>query len=284
MTEQADPRERDLSPASHGIAGLVVTNSSLIAILVYMGWDYEFAYYSHFKLNPIDLGVGIPEYLLHCINLFDPLIVIAAVAVIAVLAFSDRIAELARTALPWPRPHGGRLWRSPRAAQTMVGGVLTLAALALAEAAGYVQVSTYLLLALLAMGPLLLTRQRRQDRSGRIPYILAIVVAVVAALWAGSLYARDRGNKDANNLASTLRSSTAVAVYSAQDLAITDTGVLVQKLPPGHLYHYRYIGLRLLTMRSGTYYLLPYDWTPPLGVTFILAASDQIRVELYRAG
>lgn len=284
MTEQANHHERDLSPASRDIAGLVVTNSSLIAILVYMGWDYEFAYYSYFKLNPIDLGVGIPEYLLYCINLFDPLIVIVTVAVIAVLAFSDRIAEFARDALPWTKPRDGRPRRSPRAVPAMLGGMLTLDALILAGAVGHVRVSIYPLLALLAIGPLLLTRQRRQDRSGRIPYVLAIVVAVVAALWAGSLYARDRGNEDARQLVSALRSSTAVAVYSAQDLAIADTGVFVQKLPPGHLYHYRYIGLRLLTMRSGTYYLLPYDWTPRLGVTYILAASDQIRVELYRAG
>jgi hypothetical protein len=285
-----------------------------------MGWAYESAVFGYFHLSPIELGVGIPEYLLSCINLFNPLIVIATVAIIAVLATSGRTAALATAAAPRVRaaiavfarraakraagkaagrlpgmpqlrrllsramPHASRFWRSPRAAQAALGIMLTSAALILAGVAGYVRISTYLLLALLAVGPLLLTRPRRQDRSGRLPYVLAIIIAVVAALWAGSLYASARGNQDAQRLVANLQSHTAVAVYSVQALAITDPAVTVQKLPPGYLYHYRYLGLRLLAMRSGTYYLLPVDWTPDLGVTYILDDSDQIRVELYSAG
>jgi hypothetical protein len=314
---------KEPSPGSRSVADLIVTNSSLIAILVYMGWAYESAVYGYFHLSPIDLGAGIPEYLLRCLNLFNPLIVIAAVAIIAVLAASDRIAGLATAVAPraraavapparkavrhlagtaagraagrlpgtqWLRqllalamPRASRLWRSPRAAQAALGTVLTLAALILAGVAGYVRVSTYLLLIMLATGPLLLTRPRRQHSSGRLPRVLAVIVAVVAALWAGSLYASSRGTQDAQALAANLQSRTAVAVYSVQDLAITDPGVTVQKLPPGYQYHYRYLGLRLLTMRSGTYYLLPLDWTPRLGVTYILDDTDQIRIELYLA-
>jgi hypothetical protein len=316
VTEQA-------FPAPRGIADLIVTNSSLIAILVYMGWAYESALYGYFHLNPIDLGVGIPEYLLRCLALFNPLIVIATVAIIAILAISDRLAWLARAAmsracaaiapavrraawkvadtaagraarrlpavpqlrrlLAWAAPRAGRPWRSPRAAQVTLGIVLTTGALILAGSAGYVPVSTYLLLALLAIGPLLLTRPRRQDRSGRLPYILAILVTGVAAIWAGSLYATSRGIEDAHTLVATLQSRTAVAVYSVQQLAVADPGVTVQNLGPSYLYHYRYLGLRLLTMRSGTYYLLPFDWTPRLGVTYILTDAAQVRVELYSA-
>jgi hypothetical protein len=61
----------------------------------------------------------------------------------------------------------------------------------------------------------------------------------------------------------------------------TKSGVCVHKLPAGFLYHYRYEGLRLLYMNSGTYYLLPAGWIPQLPLTFILDTSDETSVELY---
>jgi hypothetical protein len=314
-----------------GIAGVITANVSLVvAILVYMGWAYEQSLFGYFHVNPVDLGAGIPEYLLRSLTLFNPGIVIVAVAFIAVLATSGQVvsaaraygprvraatAPITRVLLPWLRTAGRPLKkivsrvpaitraghytarvlsqslrsrrarvRSTRVAQVVTGVVLTGAALILAAVAGYIRVSTYLLLALLATGPLLLTRPHRQDRRGRLPYVLANVVAAVAALWAGSLYASSQGTEAAQNLVANLQSRTAVAVYSTQDLAIRDPGVPVQRLPSGYLYRYRYLDLRLLTMRSGTYYLLPDDWTQQLGVTYILDASDQIRVELYSTG
>ena len=74
---------------------------------------------------------------------------------------------------------------------------------------------------------------------------------------------------------------TEVAVYSVQPLALSGTDVSVQKLPAGFLYHYRYVGLRLLHMNSGTYYLLPAGWSPQMPVTFALETNDEPSVELY---
>jgi hypothetical protein len=67
----------------------------------------------------------------------------------------------------------------------------------------------------------------------------------------------------------------------AQDLA--GPGVSVQRLPAAYRYHYRYLGLRLLLMQSGTYYLLPVDWTPQYDLTYTLDQSDPIRIELLGA-
>ena len=77
-----------------------------------------------------------------------------------------------------------------------------------------------------------------------------------------------------------LPSGTAVVVYSIQRLALSGPGVMVQQLPAGFLYHYRYTGLRLLITWSGTYYLLPVDWNPQLDLTYIINESDQTRIEL----
>jgi hypothetical protein len=57
--------------------------------------------------------------------------------------------------------------------------------------------------------------------------------------------------------------------------------VRVQPLPPGLPYRYRYTGLRLLLMQSGTYYLLPQGWSPQLDFTYIIIQNDQTSIELY---
>jgi hypothetical protein len=86
LNGQPDPGSAPPSLA-RGIAGLVVANSSLlIAVLVYMGWAYEDALYGYFHVRPLDLDVGIVEYILRSLSLFSPSLVFAAALLIAVTA------------------------------------------------------------------------------------------------------------------------------------------------------------------------------------------------------
>ena len=292
----ARPANLDPVPAftAVGIAGLVVANSSLlIAALVYMGWAYTEALYGYFHISPLDLGIGVPEYVLRSLSLFSPAIVIATVAFIAVIAvrawqlnLTKLVMSVGRTRPPvmrifqW-RVTAGAAQRLPtgRTLLMITGAALTVSALALAWLAGSVYISTYLLLVLLGGGPLILTF--RAAHRGRLPYALAIIVAAMCALWGGSLYARNLGIHAAQNLVSGLPARTAVAVYSARPLALSGPGVTVQRLSAAFLYHYRYEGLRLLIERSGTYYILPASWNSQFELVYILDDSDQIRIELY---
>ncbi len=295
LTQPADP---DLVPASTaaGTAGLVVANSSLlVAALVYMGWAYTEALYGYFHVSPLDLGIGIPEYVLRSLSLFSPAIVIAAVAFIAVMAvrawpldlaklvaFAGRAMAPAMRIFPWQVSAGAaQRLRAGRTLLMITGTAVTASALALAGLAGHVYISTYLLLVLLGGGPLILTWPARAARRGRLPYALAIIVAAVCALWGGSVYARDLGIRAAQNVVSGLPARTAAAVYSVRPLALSGPGVTVQHLRKTFRYHYRYQGLRLLIERSGTYYLLPVGWNPRFELTYILDDSDQIRIDLY---
>jgi hypothetical protein len=82
---------------------------------------------------------------------------------------------------------------------------------------------------------------------------------------------------------SDLPTRTIAVVYSAEPLALAGPGVSVQTLPADPHYHYRYQGLRLLLMQTGSYYLLPVGWRPQYDLTYVLDESDQgdpIRVEL----
>jgi hypothetical protein len=311
VSGDGDPGFVPPSPA-RGIATLIVANASLlIAVLVYMGWAYENALYGYFHLSPLDLDVGIVEYMLRSLSLFSPDLVIVAVVIVAVAAFrtwglgrpkftrvavykaavqmSQATARISKDTiristvpvLRWlvladdlQQPHPGQLLLIG------IGAAMTVVALILAWAASYMPISTYLILALLGSGPLLLTWPTRAKRHGRFAYSLAIVVTAVCTLWAAALYAQSTGTRDAEAIVRNLPSRTAVVVYSVQRLALSGPGVTAQQLQPGFLYHYEYQGLRLLTIRAGTYYLLPAAWNPRRDLTYIFDESDQIRIVL----
>jgi hypothetical protein len=152
--------------------------------------------------------------------------------------------------------------------------------LVLAWIASFVTINTYLVLALLGGGVLLLTWPGRARRYGGFSYSLAVVVTAVCTLWAAGLYAQTSGTRAAQALVRNLSSGTAVVVYSGQPLALSGPGVTVEHLSIIFRYHYRYQGLRLLVDRSQTYYILPVAWNSKLDITYILDSSDQIRIEL----
>jgi hypothetical protein len=296
-----------------GLTGLVAANVSfIVAVLFYMGWAYDSALYGYFHLSPAELGLGVQDYLLASRRLFDPYMVIAVAVLIAVvtawvnggplaaavaaaasgayrrlrglvpvLQRLDGVIRRGLARLPaWLKALAARL-RDSRVALGALGGLLTAAAFALAVAAQYTLVPTYLLLGLLAAGPLLLTRALRAGRKGLFPYTLAVVTTAVCIVWAAALYANGLGTRAAQGIATHLAGQTAVAVYTAQRIDLSGPGVSVTSLPGGGLYRYRYEGLRLLYVSSGTYYLLPQDWIPQLDLTYILTTGDQTMFELY---
>jgi hypothetical protein len=159
------------------------------------------------------------------------------------------------------------------------GATVTAIALGLAWAASRFFISTYLILALLGAGPLLLTWPTRAEPRGRFPYSLALVVAAVCALWATSLYAHNAGIRAARNLVRNLPSRSSVVVFSTEPLTLAGPGVKLQP-HPGYYYRFEYQGFRLLLDRAGTYYLLPVGWRPHPDITYVLSGTGTIRVEL----
>ena len=291
---------RDQTPSAstlgRGFAGLIAANSVLVtAVLVYMGWAYDDAFYGYFHVSPLNIGVGVTEFLLSSLHLFSPALIVTAVVVIAISAAADAdtalmkgAAQVARKAVA--RAPARRLQslcspaqrrRVARHARVKGGAAITVIALVLAWAANHVRISTYMLIVLFGSGPLLLTWPIRGSSHGRFRYALAIVVAVVCTVWAGSLYAHDLVTQAAGDFVQDLPGYTEVAIYSTQRLALSGPGVTVQHLNGPYQYHYRYEGLRLLTMRSGVYFLLPVGWTQDLDDTYMLNSSNMIRIVLY---
>jgi hypothetical protein len=285
---QAEPSPQ---PAVRGIVRLIVTNSSLIAaLLFYMGWAYEDAFYGYFHIDPLNFGAGLSSYVLHSLSLFSPSLIVVAVLVIVV--FSSRTwppssirpslrGRVARALSRFVSLEETRRRRLARRASVGIGVLLTLTGLSLDWTESRVHVSTYVLLALLGGGPLLITWHGRTDTAGRLPYALAAIVALVCMLWAASLYAHDVGIRNAEAVVNNLSSRNAVAIYSVDSLALTGPGITVESLPQGYSYHYLYQGLRLLLSQSGTYYLLPVGWSRQYDITYIVDSGSGIRIELY---
>lgn len=290
--EQAT-RKVAVSPPSAvlGMTGLIVANSSLIlAVFVYLGWANEDAYYGYFNLHPIDLGASVLEYLLSSIDMFNPVFFIFVAGFAAIFWVTDGSARLTRAYSSAIRvaagPHMPKLIRHqvkhlerPQSLQIIVGFIATGAALVVVTYR--FSVSIYMLLALLASGPVLMTRAR-DSKGSRPPHILAVLIAGISLIWAGSIYAHNVGLSAAQGFASNLQKQTAAAVYTTAPLALAGPGVEVEKFSvSGLLYNYRYTGLRVLTVRAGTYYLLAAEWTPQLNITYIIEDSDDTRIELY---
>jgi hypothetical protein len=266
-----------------------------------MGWAYDDAYLGYFHLNPLDLNVGVVEYMLRSLNLFRSGIVLVAVGIVVVtairgwgldrtqfaqhVAFRAKIRVLAHPAFRRIAPEAdvGQLHLS-RLLLIGAGAVVTATGLVLAWIASYVTMNTYLVLTLLGGGALLLTWPSRAKRHGGFSYSLAVIVAAVCTLWAGALYAQASGTSAAQALVRNLPRSTAVVVYSTKPLTLSGPGVTVEQLPIRFEYHYRYQGLRLLISRSPTYYILPVAWDPEYDITYILDSSDQVRIELLSGG
>jgi hypothetical protein len=267
-----------------------------------MGWAYEDALYGYFHVRPLDLDVGVVEYVLRSLSLFSPALVFGAAGLItatAVRAWSLDATRLVTLARHWVIPHvrgAARLQRlasacaghRPPTTRAMLIGTgaamtLTAATLAWVATARYFHPNTYLVLILLGGGLLTMTWPTRADRHGRFPHALAIVVAAVCGLWAASLYSNAVGIGAAENLVRSLPARTAVVVYSIQPLALRGPGVTEQPLSSRYYYHYRYAGLRLLITRSWIYYILPVGWSLQDGndITYILQESDQVRIEDY---
>jgi hypothetical protein len=260
------------SPAGHGpraLLGFLSANTAVVgAVMFYMGWVYTSAWLGHFRINPLDLDIGITEYALRGLNVFSPVIIVIGAIVLLFLTPAMNRA---------PDPGARRTQKRYQRA----GAVITVAGVLGYFIASSLAVPTYLLLALLGLGPLMIARRPHPTSQGRWAYALALIMAALSGLWATALYASAKGAAAARETARDLPNHTAAVIYSVRRLSISGPGVRAETLPKGGVYGFRYTGLRLLIARNDRYYLLPVGWTENLDATYVLHDGDALRVELY---
>jgi len=271
------------------VAQVVGTTSFFGALLLYMGWNYEDQLLQQFQIPaPQSIGLGTVDFAAAGIQ---PLFNSNAAFILAVLVMLIMIAAAIAGRLPEDkRDKLADLGKTP-AKLFWSGVVLTAVTLTLTwpqvSSGGFVDWlssnvdAVYPALALLAGGVLLMAWPARRSTAGQVAYPLALVVVAILALWGGGVYAGTLGYQHALSIENDIAGQTAVAVYSAQPLDLSGPSVSCALRQRGSGYPYECTGLRLLTIQSGTYYLLPLGWAYDDERTYILDDSDQIRVELY---
>lgn len=282
----AGEAREDPSPPRKGsreaLAVLSANAGLALAVLFYMGWAYTNAWLNYFHVNPLNLEIGITEYALRGLRLFSPPFVLVAAAIVVAIelrlvelpAIDDPPQTVLHRTIGRVRDNGPRWIRGAGLAVAVCGVVLYFAAYR-------VSIPTYSILLLLGTGPLIAISTHRDTAAGRYAYSLAVVTTILCGLWAGALYAGDKGTQEGRRMAGDLNNATAAVVYSTRRLAISGPGVRSEPLPKGGEYGYRYTGLRVLIARGDRYYLLPVGWTRSLDATYVLRDADGIRVELF---
>ena len=287
---------------------MAANTSLLVAIMVYVGWIYDRAYYGYFNISPL-LNAGVLDYMLHSVSVVSPGLIAVVGSVVLTLVIivrfvgaglpktlqgasqSSWIGRLIFKVEPPPLPIVGRRSPAPPRVQVRHGVLVLIGVLSTAigiyvylinqpQIGSPLGIHLYLLVILLGGGPLLATWATRTGRHGRFLYAVAIALAAVCVIWAISISAYGLGHAKAVRFANNLPAQTAVSVYSVQPLALSGPGVTVQRLAGGFTFHYRYTGLRLLTRNSGTYFLLPSAWNANLSIAYVIDQTDQTRIEL----
>ena len=96
-------------------------------------------------------------------------------------------------------------------------------------------------------------------------------------------YADATGTGTADTIARNAARQPGVIVYSRQRLQITTAGVDEQRLPRAQAgYHYRYVGLRLLTVNDDSFFLITTTWSQNRTTLILPRSSDDIRFEFFK--
>jgi hypothetical protein len=276
---------------------IIAPTTVLTALLFYYGWIRTNALFQYFGVDATLLGFTTQDYLLRSTEaLYAPLGTLLVVGLAGIWAHSQVEAWLARR-------RGGLPRRTALAVAAV--GVLGLALFARGVAGvavprlsrdGFLVTPVCLGLgAILGAYAQWLWRRLRQPQGrrggaslprwpGLVGLGLVAMLVVLSLFWATTDYARAYGRGRAVAYARDLTVRPGVVVYSAERLFLQGPGVRESALPAGEhaSYRYRYSGLRLLTEAHGRLFLLPAGWTTTDGAAIVLAAGDQLRVELTR--
>jgi hypothetical protein len=265
------------------LIALVVAPTTLLAtLLYYFGWARSRAQAAYFGIDTDVLGRSSNEYALRSIgSVFWPLVLILLGILTAVWIHA-----------------GMRRWLgSGRRAPNMhlLAAVLATVGLALLlvaaagvfwpSLAGSGPIRTPLMFALgipiVAYALLLAASGRSGIRPiprGALALIAGLIV--VFLFWAVGDYADARGRTLAERTAANLGGLPSVTIYSPQRLHLEGAGIQEASLTGPHsAYRYRYSGLKLLARAGSHYFLLPVGWTRTDGVTIVLPATNEVRLD-----
>ncbi len=282
--------------AAKGLLAFLPPATLITGLLFYFGWARTYAQARALGADASVFGYSTRDYLLRSVDsLYLPFMVMTALGM-ACLVGHQAVAGRLRAVTP---DHPDVLLR--RVGLLLLGAGLLAVAYGLLYSLGALGRSRLLDITgplALGVGVLLgayggwLRRRARGDlRAGAwgqdppapwaAPLAAGLLLCFVALslFWAVGNFALWRGQDLAAVVASSYRTRPSVVVYSPVRLALEGITEVMLQEPGEGAFAYRYSGMRLLDHASGTYFLMPEDWSSGHRL-ILLKDSEDIRVEL----
>lgn len=275
------------------LTAVIAPVTALSALLGYVGWISNRAFYDYFGVDQNLLNLSIQDYVLRSADVTFGAVAWLLAALVA-LALLDRLLARVQpeTGLDASSQQAGTA-RGRRRAQALVitGLALSLAGLLLALGLGASWgLPTLLGPAVLGIGSVVtfrfgraLVSSRTDSRALRQVSVAALVVALSLALfWAATLYAQELGQRAAAAIDSGSTRLPVVTVFSATYLDLPGSRVNAAKVPgPGGTAFFRYTGLLLLAYANSRWLLISGNSSASYHSSVVVVKdSDAIRVEV----
>jgi hypothetical protein len=293
------PRRQEVGQILETVGRVIAPVTVLTSALYYFGYVREQALFGYFGVDLGSVGFSPADYVLRSAGtVFLPLVLVV-MGLLAALVLHRALSLVVAGSGMRRRRMTGRLLVVLAVALLGVGvldlagrgTVLSVTSAFLAGGGGNGLWSA--LLPPLALGSgavlleytatvVLLPRESRPVMAPtRLRRGLLVILALVAAFWATTDVAVERGESAARTFEVSLPLQPEIVVYSRLRLQIADA--TVHRLSQVQAaYHFRYDGLRLLVHQNHVWFLLPAGWTHTNGMRVILLndAAPDVRIEL----
>jgi hypothetical protein len=275
----------DISRVLRVFADVVAPTTIITALLVYVGWIKNQAYYGYFGINQGVLRLSVQDYALRSIDVtFGAVTRLVTIALMFVAL--DRILS----------------YFTKRYRTKIVGWMIASLALS-----GVVFLSVGLLLvlgitpgftapftaaAILGVGAVLIIRfgsvvlaSRGSRRSfGGVAEVALYMTLTLALFWAATLHAQDVGQRTARGIDEHPSTLSLVTIFSENFLDLPGSRVRATQIESQGKHFFRYTGLYLLTYSNSRWFLITGRYNNDYrSSVVILQDSGSIRVEIAAA-
>jgi len=287
-----EERKRISSTGSLEVLGTVLAPGTLIgALLYYFGWIRTNSFYAYFGIDLGGLGLSTTDYFLRSADaLWPPFLVLVLLVLLSLLghlALRRRIDIAKQVTRRWlvvvlPLYLFSSLLLAVGVLQTLLPqwqGTL-IAPLSLTGGFAGLAYARYLHRQITYRTRLSRTVVLPAQGADLVVSVLFVVLVILSAFWATTLFADELGRGRAQHLESVHFSTRPdILLYSSHRLHIDARDVVETDLGLSYApYQFRYEGLKLLIHGDNKMVLIPYSWSTTNAFAIVLPERDDIRV------
>lgn len=276
-----DAKSRDVSTSMKVLAEIVAPTTVITALLVYIGWIRNQAYYGYFGVSQGVLKPSVQDYALRSVDVTFGAVARLVAFGLMFLAFDWAMSQAAKRS----RDHKVVRWLIIGTA--LLGLVLVVVGLLFilgvtpglvpSAVAGAVLLGVGVVL-ILRFGPLAVGARRT---TGFVATATLYTTLILALFWAATLYAQDLGQRAARGVDEDPSVLPLVTIFSDTYLDLPGSRVQASQVQAQGKPFFRYTGITLMTYSNDRWFLITgkYDHGYRSSVV-VLRDSPSIRVEI----